>query len=67
MAIANCPVLGALSFSLAIMRNLEEEPGTTFSLIDPILDETGGGDISVVIARAVRLPQPCSQLGIVIS
>ena len=57
----NRSVLAQPSIWLSIVRYPEQEPGTTFSLIDPVLDETCSGDVAVVIAQAVRQTQPRRQ------
>src|ERR1700735_2621781 len=32
-------------------RDLGQEPGSAFSLVDPVLDQAGGGDVVVLIAE----------------
>src|SRR5438270_10009879 len=42
---------------LATPPSFEEEPGSAFALIDPNFDQTGCGNITMLVAHVVRLAQ----------
>src|SRR5580704_10369698 len=44
--------------ALAESARLEEEPGASLGFVDPDLEEACGGDITVLVAHAVRLAHP---------
>jgi hypothetical protein len=38
-------------------RGFKQEPDAAFGLVDPVLDETGGGDVGMLVAQTMSLPQ----------
>src|SRR5450432_310868 len=46
---------------------LEEEPGTTFGLVDPHLDEACTRDIAVLVAHVMDLAQACGEFLVVVT
>ena len=56
-----------LAWRLGLASDLRQEPRPPFGLVDPNLDQTGGGDIIVVIANLVCGPQTSRQLLVVIA
>src|SRR5262245_58487122 len=44
---------------------LEQEPGPSFGLVDPDLDDAGGGDVVVLLANAVSGPHGLRELLVV--
>jgi len=49
----------------AIVSDLEEEPHSTVSFVDPILDQACRSNIPMLIAQTVRFAQSYRELGIV--
>ena len=46
---------------------LEQEPGPTFCLINPNLDQTGACNIPVFLADIVSFAQTCRQSGVILA
>src|SRR5438094_537035 len=46
-------------------NDLEQEPGPSLGLVNPVLDQAGGGDVVVLVANGVRGPQRPRELLIV--
>ena len=44
------------SFALSILDGLEEEPGVTFGLVEPVLDQAGRGEAQVELSDEPRSP-----------
>src|SRR5580704_16016795 len=51
--------------ALAVSNDLRQEPGSALGLVDPVLDQAGGGDVVVLIADLMSRAQVPGQLQIV--
>ena len=60
-------VRGAHALGLSPPRGLEQEPGAPLGLIDPDFQQACGGNIVVLLAKAMRFAQVCHQLFVVIA
>ena len=45
----------------------KEEPGASLGFVDPNLEQAGGGDIVMFVAKLVRFPHPPRQLAVVLA
>src|SRR5215472_7959768 len=45
---------------------LEQEPGPPLALVDPVLDQAGGGDVPVFVAEFMRLAQEAGEALVVV-
>src|SRR5215467_14844520 len=53
--------------SLAIAGRLEQGPGATLGLVDPVLDQAGAGHVVVLLANRVGLAQARGQLLVIVA
>src|SRR5258707_5789434 len=60
-------VRGAPALPISLPRGLEQEPCAPLSLINPDFQQACGGNIVVLLAKAMRLTQVCRQLFVVIA
>jgi hypothetical protein len=48
-------------FALGTVKDFVEKPGPVFGFVDPVLDQTRGGDIVVLVAHLMRSAQVLNQ------
>jgi hypothetical protein len=50
-----------------VSRHLEQKPGATLGLVDPVFKKTGASDIAVLVAKLVRLAHAGRQSRVVVA
>src|SRR5204862_4066008 len=52
---------------LCLPSSLEQKPGTSLGLVDPDLDQAGGGDVAMFLADVVHFAQTRGELLVVLA
>src|SRR6266513_3987341 len=58
---------GSRFAGLCLASSLEQKPGASLGLVDPDLDQAGGGDVAMFLADVVRFAQTRGELLVVLA